>query len=152
MRTPSSQPARSAPDLADRSEDEVVEEITSFDEMMGKHERVAKVPVVFPSKGGTEKSVKKLVLMKAISAVDYDELVAECAPNRQQRDQGMQYDPEKFQPALVAACSVQPALTRDQASQLYKNPRWAGGEFGTLFLAAQRLCNVTMDVPFSVTG
>ena len=138
-------------DQAPDTEPEVTE-VASFDELMGKPKRVADVPVLFPGKTSNDKPVKKIVKMQAISAVDYDELVAEFAPNRSQRDQGYNYDPERFQPALVAACMVEPSMSRDQAVSLYKNPRWAGGEFATFFLAAQRLCNVTMDVPFSATA
>jgi hypothetical protein len=130
---------------------EEVEEIATFADLMAKDIRRADVPVQFPAKNGG-KPTRKIVKMRSISAIDYDDLVSSYAPNRQQRDLGMQYDPEKFQPALVAECMEQPTMTLDQATALYKNPKWSGGEFATLFLAAQRLCNVTMDVPFSATG
>ena len=53
---------------------------------------------------------------------------------------------------LVAACSLEPKLSPEQARELSKHENWSTGEFTSLFIAANRVTNAGLDVPFNEGG
>ena len=89
---------------------------------------------------------------QALSAKEYDELVAAHPPKPKDRDKGFAFDVDSFAPALIAAVALSPRLSIEQATDLYTSPEWSGGEVTTLYLNAQRICNAGLDVPFSERG
>lgn len=46
------------------------------------------------------------------------------------------WNPETLPPALVSACCTEPAMTVDQAMQLWNDPNWGQAELGQLVAAA----------------
>src|SRR5690348_16554108 len=89
---------------------------------------------------------------KAISAKEYDDLVAAHPPKPKDKQSGASFDLDTFAPALIAAMSVDPKLTEDEAKEIWDSPEWSGGEVSTLFFNAQRVCNAGLDVPFNDRG
>lgn len=86
---------------------------------------------------------------RAIGAKEYDDLVAAYPPTTGQRKDGASYNVDLFAPALIAAVSLEPKLSFEDAKEIYNSPEWSGGEVGGLFIEALKLCNAGLDVPFT---
>ncbi len=76
-------------------------------------------------------------------------LIAACPPSGEQlaRHRAMKsglgqavneplYDPDRFQPALVVACSVEPTLSIEEAVEMWDDDEWTEGELDAIFNAA----------------
>lgn len=113
------------------------DDYASFDQLLSKPAREKDVTI------GELK-----VHLRAIGNVEYDQLVASCPPDQDGRDRGLIYDQEKFAPKLIAAVVSRPKMDLDQATRLWKDPNWAGGEIGGLYKACVDLCQRGLDVPF----
>lgn len=101
------------------------------------------------SVGDDGEDVELVVSLQAIGAAKWDAIVAECPPSAEQRKEGLGYNVEKFAPRLVAACAVEPRLSEEEAEELFASDTWNNWETQQLFLAAARLCNQDVDVPFT---
>ena len=77
------------------------------------------------------------------------DLVEAHPPTTEQRKRGASYNIDTFAPALVAACSLEPRLTFEQAKELKDSPDWSGGEFGDIYGRAMAVCNAGLDIPFN---
>lgn len=102
--------------------------------------------------GEDGESVTRTMTYQAISAKEYDRLIEAHPPTPKQREDQAVLNIDTFAPALIAAVSLEPKLTYEQAEQLYNDPAWAGGEVSTLYYNAQRVCNAGLDVGFNVRG
>lgn len=89
------------------------------------------------------------VLFRAIGSHAYDELVAKYPPNKKQKDQGLTYDMDKFGPALIAACAVEPEMSEEDAKEIWESDAWNRGELMTLFMGAVQVCTQGLDIPFT---
>lgn len=89
---------------------------------------------------------------RAISSRAYDKLVAEHVPTAKQREQGALYNPDTFAPALISACSLEPKLSVEEATEITTSDEWSSGETGGLFVECIRLCQAGLDVPFTERG
>ena len=87
--------------------------------------------------------------IKAIGAKEYDDLVAAHPPTAKQKKDGSSFNIDTFAPALLARCLVQPAVSEEEAEQLYGSPSWSAGEMGGLYVSCMRLCTEGLDVPTS---
>ncbi len=47
------------------------------------------------------------------------------------------FNSDTYPPALIAACCVSPAMTEDEATELWESEAWGEGELMSLFEAAQ---------------
>lgn len=90
---------------------------------------------------------------EALRSADYEALMAEHPPTLAQRSNfreqmlksgvppasigALPHNIETFPPALIAACCVSPAMTLEQAQELWTSERFATGELESLFEAAQ---------------
>lgn len=92
------------------------------------------------------------MLFKAISAREYDALLASHPPSPKQKIEGHTYNLDSFGPAIIAAVCVDPDLTEDEAKAIWESEEWSRGEIMTLFGHAVEICNQGMDVPFGVGG
>ena len=122
-------------------------EFASFDELMRKPRRTKTVKATVPGPEG--KPVQRQLLLEALSPEEFDTLVAAYPPNGADKEKGFTWNPDTFQPALVAACCVKPDLTLAQANALWANEAWAAGERSSLFFAALDVCGGSLDVPFT---
>jgi hypothetical protein len=83
-------------------------------------------------------------VFQAIGRIAWDELVTAHRPTDKQRTdhrrtggQGeLEWNPETFPPALVAASLVEPALSSDDVRALWDDSRWNLAELMALFTAA----------------
>lgn len=119
----------------------------TFDLLMAKPRRSLTFDITTESADGTEVVLKMKYL--AISGKAYDDLVAEHPPTASDKKAGATFNVETLAPALISAVSAVPKLTIAQATSVYKNGSWSGGEAGNLFMNAVRVCNAGLDVPFS---
>lgn len=124
--------------------------VATFDQLRKKKPRRDTVKLSLTGDDGEVEEA--IVRIQAISTTAYDKLVAAHPPTNKQRERGDVYDIDTFGPALIAACSLEPRLTVEEASELYESDEWAPGEIGAWFFACQRLCNAGLDVSFSAGG
>lgn len=89
---------------------------------------------------------------KAIGAIAYDKLVAKHPPKAEQRVEGATFNVDSFAPALIAACSVSPEISLEDAKEIWESPDWSRGDLMVLFRNAVELNNRGIDIPFSVSG
>jgi hypothetical protein len=115
------------------------------DDLLTKSARVQELEI---SLG--EKTV--VVSLVAISADEYDEMLAEHPPTKAQKEEGNTYNPETFPPALIAAVMAEPKITLEQAQTIWKGKTWSRGELRDLFMNCVNLCNRGLDVPFTFAG
>lgn len=121
--------------------------VATFAMLQRKPRRTVTFSVNTVDEDGTEVAVR--MRLRAISQTDFDDLVEANPPTAKQRQRGASYNIDTFAPALVAACSVEPKLTVEQAKALKDSPDWSGGEFGDIYGRAMGVCNAGLDVPFN---
>ncbi len=92
------------------------------------------------------------MLFRAIGTKAYDKLLGKHPPRPEQKIEGASYNIDTFGPAIIAACSVEPELSEDEAKQLWDSDDWSRGEIMTLFRAAVEVCNKGLDIPFTESG
>ena len=118
----------------------------TFDRMAKKKPVEREVPITLVGDDGEEEELS--ILFRAISAGDYDKLMAKYPPTAKQKMENSTYDIERFGPALIAACSVDPELSYDEAKAIWDDPSWSRGETMTLFGACVELNNKALNAPF----
>ena len=89
---------------------------------------------------------------RAIGAKAYDKLVSKHPPKAEDRLEGASFDINTFAPALIAACSVEPEMTEEDAKEIWDSPEWSRGDLMVLFRNAVDLNNRGLDIPFSANG
>lgn len=128
----------------------VREHVATFDSLIRKPKRVLEFSVTTQDEDGEPIALK--MKFQAIGGKDYDKLIEAHPPTAAQKRQQASFNIDTFAPALIAACSLSPRLTVEQAEQLWVSEDWSGGEASTLYLNAQRVCNSGLDVPFNDRG
>jgi hypothetical protein len=88
------------------------------------------------------------LLFGAISAHELDKLYAAHRPNPDQKVQGMSFNPNTFNPALVSACSIEPKIGDDEAQEIFDSENWSTGELSYLVDVCSALCMQGLDIPF----
>lgn len=86
---------------------------------------------------------------RSIGNAAYDRLVGKYPPTKAQKAEGMSYDMDKFAPALIAACLVEPEMSEDEAKEIWESDAWNRGELMTLFMTAVEVNTRGLDIPFS---
>lgn len=89
---------------------------------------------------------------EALSSHDLDRLQSKHAPTSDQRVRGLQFNPDTFAPALVAACAKDPEMTNADAVDIWKSDAWSTGELNFLFDTCTSLCMEGLDIPFTGRG
>jgi len=115
----------------------------TLDALLTKKRRTKEL--AFGDSGGT-------ILFQALGAKGYDTLIAECPPTKEQKSEGANWNPDTFGPALIAACAVEPAITREDADALWASESWSRGELMNVFMTVVELNSEGLDVPFNATG
>lgn len=142
-------PAIDAPNRAERraaAGKTPVRQTANFAALRKKKIRTSEV--VVPTVDDAGDPIELVLKFRALSTTVYDDLVATYPPNKVQKERGDQWDINVFAPALIAACSLEPRLSFEEAKELYDSDEWSGGEISSLFFGCQRLCNAGVDVPF----
>jgi hypothetical protein len=73
------------------------------------------------------------IVLRSIPAEQLTALIAEHPPAKEQKAQGDQWNPETFQPALIAACAHDAGMTAEQWAQELASDRWSTAERNELF-------------------
>lgn len=119
----------------------------TFKDLRHKPPRTKEVTLSVPDPDGTV--IEYVWTMRAIGSKAYDVLVGMYPPTAEQKKEGITYDPEAFGPALIAACSIEPRLTPNEAKELWESDEWSRGEVMALFAAAVEVNSKGLDVPFT---
>lgn len=88
----------------------------------------------------------------AISAKEIDRLYSANQPTAEQRIKGMAFNPETFNPALIASCAIEPKITETEAIEIFTSENWSTGELSFLVEICSDLCLQGLTVPFSAKG
>jgi hypothetical protein len=64
----------------------------------------------------------------------------------------LQWDPDKFAPVLIAACSLEPVMTTEEAQALFDDDNWNSAELGDLFNTALLCCTQRRQVELAIQG
>lgn len=89
---------------------------------------------------------------QAIGSKAYDKLVSQHPPKNEQRAEGAAFNIDTFAPALIAACCVEPEMSREDAQGIWDSEEWSRGDLMVLFRNAVELNNRGIDIPFSDLG
>ena len=122
----------------------------TFEDLRRKPPRTKDVVLAVPDSNGNV--IEYIFTLRAIGSKAYDVLVSVYPPTAEQKKEAMTYDPDKFGPALIAACSVIPSLTPNEAKELWESDAWSRGEVMALFVAAVEVNSKGLDVPFTEPG
>jgi len=123
---------------------------STLDLLKSKRRREATFSVYITDEDGEPQEVK--LTFQSIGLREYDKLVSKHPPTTEQRAEGATFNLDTFAPALISACSVEPAMTYKDALELWESPDWSRGDLMVLFSRAVDLNNRGMDIPFSDVG
>jgi hypothetical protein len=73
------------------------------------------------------------IVLRSIPAAQFTALVDEHPPTKEQKAEGAQWNPETFQPALIAACAQDAGMTAEQWTEELTSDRWSTAERNELF-------------------
>lgn len=140
--------------MAKNTDENLEEEVTStatrsplVDRLLKKKPREKTVKVSLDTDSGEMEEVE--LLFRAIGATEYDRLIEQCPPTKQDQKDGMAYNIDKFAPMLIAAVSQDPLLTVDDAKAIWESDHWNRGERMALFQGAVEVCTSGINLPFS---
>lgn len=94
------------------------------------------------------KTTEVLFTFKSVGRPVYDGLVAAHPPSKEQKAEGYLFDPVTFPPMLIAAASVEPVLTADDAHEIWDSEEWSPAELVKLFSAALNVNTEVNEIPF----
>lgn len=126
------------------------DKMATLDLMKGKTKAKHTFPLYIANGSGEPQEVK--ITFQALGARDYDKLVAKHPPKAEQRLEGASFDLDTFAPALIAACSVVPQMTHEDAIEIWESEAWSRGDLMVLFRNAVELNNRGLDIPFNENG
>lgn len=113
---------------------------------------------------GLQKKIDKLIAaaekngmfaeftFKSVGRKRFDDLVREHEPDEETRKLGGQWNPETFAPALLSEACVEPAMTLEEAKQLWDSDEWNQAELLELFQAAIEVNIERPNVPLFRKG
>lgn len=102
-----------------------------------------------------EKALRETALLfkfRSIGRVKFDALVKDHPPTTEQKEEiasagkdpkDLAWDPKGFSVSLVAACSLEPKMTREEVRELFDDEDWTQTEAASLFECALN-CNMEM--------
>jgi len=92
------------------------------------------------------------ITFQALGSKEYDDLIADNPPTAKQKKDDAAWNPDTFAPALIAACSVEPKISDDDALSIWSSDSWSRGELMDLFVQVQQLNAEGLNVPFTGKG
>lgn len=109
--------------------------------LAAKSLREASIAVAVNSDGGTAE-----LKFQALPRREYRVLLDEHPPDTE----GADWNPDTFPPALIAACSLDPKLTLEQAGEMWEE--WEAGEMGRVFMLCFQLNEHAAGLSFGLPG
>ena len=96
-------------------------------------------------------SLETLVVFtfKSIGRFNYDLLVSEHPPTKEEKKDGADFNAETFPPALIAAACTDPVISPDEAVEMFDDPDWNNAELRALFFGALEVNTETGEIPKS---
>lgn len=122
----------------------------TLDLLKNKKKAIKKFSLYLTDDDGEQVEVE--LTFQALGSKEYDKLVAKFPPKPEQRMEGAAFDADKFAPALISACSVEPEMTLEDAQEIWTSDAWSRGDLMALFRTAVELNNRGIDIPFSEQG
>ena len=95
------------------------------------------------------RTTEAVFTFRSIGSDPFEKLMATCKPSRDQRTEGMVYNPETFGPKLIAAASVEPKIDLETAKSMFTTPDWNSAELTKLFMSAMHANTESPDIPLS---
>lgn len=91
---------------------------------------------------------------RSIGRQAYELLLRKHKPTAAQRkeEKTIQFNPDTFPPALVAAASYDPVITEEEAIEIFDDPDWNNAELLKLYFAAEGAQSESTDIPLSSTA
>ena len=134
---------------AARQKQSAASKAATLDLLKGKKRATVEFPLYLDNDGEqTEVNIK----FKAIGSQEYDKLVSKHPPKAEQRVDGANFNIDTFAPALIAACSVEPEMSVEDAKEIWESPEWSRGDLMVLFRNAVDINNRGIDIPFNARG
>jgi len=101
-----------------------------------------------------KKSQKSIVVFtfKSIGRFNYDKLVSEHPPTKEQKADGADFNAETFPPTLVAAACSDPEISLEESIDMFDSPEWNNAELRALFFGALEVNTETGEIPLSRSG
>jgi len=121
----------------------------TLDMLKGKNRATAKFSIYLPDDQGDGQEVE--LTFRAIGSAEYDRIVSKYPPTAEQRAEGSSFNLDTFAPALIAAVSLEPPLSLEDAQEIWTSEEWSRGEVVTLWRRALELCNRGLDIPFTAS-
>lgn len=87
---------------------------------------------------------------REIPRIEWERLIRANPPRQDDRKAGAEWNADKFPPAVLAACSVDPEMTFEQAKRLWDE--WPFGEVRRLWQAVLTLNSGVGQVPLASTA
>lgn len=132
------------------SEQEETKTFATIDKLKKKSPVRKEVTIVVDLDSGETEEVT--LVFQAISNKEYDKLVSKYPPNAQQKKEGANYDVDKFAPALISACSLEPDISLEDAKEIWDSETWNRGELMNLFWAAVSVNQQGHELPPTESG
>ena len=92
---------------------------------------------------------KAAMRFRALGSKAYDDLAAAHPPTAKQKADGAVWNTDTFPPALIAAASLEPVISVEDAVKIWESPDWSRGELFDLFDQLLRLNQGGLGVPFT---
>ena len=107
-------------------------------ELRGRKPRTETVPIVIDTDDG---EIEVGMVVQGITARAYDDLLMAHQPTEEHLEAmpGLNWHPESFPVALVAASLIDPKMTEAEIRDLWADPGWNKGDSTALFAAALRV-------------
>lgn len=86
---------------------------------------------------------------ESIGRPNYDALVEEHQPSKEEQKKGAEFDAETFPPALISASCSDPEIPLEDAIAMFESPKWNNAELRLLFFGALEVNTETGDIPLS---
>lgn len=92
------------------------------------------------------------ILLRAISSAEYDALLDEHPPTKDQRAEGATFNSDTFPPALFSRVCVEPKVSYEDALEIWESGGYSRGDIGALWNQSLALIMEGFDVPLSSRG
>jgi len=84
---------------------------------------------------------------RSIGRPAFESMVRRNKPDQEDKKDGSIFNTKTFPPELVAAASVEPKISLDQAKEMFNSDSWNNAELIKVFLTAQAANTESPDIP-----